>query len=239
MLENIERRVSRVEPRRVLACVTKHVAHVNSAEIERRALARSTGFAVELQRAALLQVRAVMRLPVRLGALVANIDDERQDPGLRLGLRAILHGLERHVAPDATEVVDLVEIAFVLELLLARLHPWLPPSMSSRDSELELDALRLALAPEEQVWLQGRIAWIWRRFHRLRALGPDALRDHECPMQVSESRLLRLLADPRARVVPLPAPPELPRCDTDALEADAAIPRFMAGDTSSMEISLE
>jgi hypothetical protein len=239
MLSELERRVSMIEPRTALASLTKQIAHVSTAELESLSLARSTCFAVELQRAAQQLLRAVMRLPLRLRQIVAHVRDDRLDVGLRLGLRAILRALERHVTPAVPEPVALAELAFALELSLARLHPWLPPSLSTPDTDVEIAALGLVLAPDEQRRLHTRIASGWRRFHRLRVLGPEVLRPRESPMDLDEGRLLRLLADPRARAVSPPPAPQLPRCDTYTLEPDAAIPRFIIDETSSLEIQAE
>jgi hypothetical protein len=232
MLDEIECMVSRVEPQRALVSLARQIAHVNSAEVETLALVRSTCFAAELQRSAMLELRGVMRLPTRVTTIAGIVDDGCQGVGLRLGLRAVLGGLDRRVDSAGADLLDLLERACALELLLAWLHPWLPPGTPTPDSKLELHALSLALSAEDQARLHGRVASIWRCFHQLHALGIDAVHGDENVMGIDQLRILRLLSEPRARAVSPPPTPALPRLD---IEPDAPIPRAY-DETSSLDL---
>jgi hypothetical protein len=162
------------------------------------------------RRVAGIQLRVVLDLAGRLRWLESMCVDPAIDPGVRVGLSAILRNLTN--GSDLLPVIDseaavLLEPALLFHSLLSRLRPWLPPLGPALEPDSVLELLQLGIADYLHPLLHQRFELLWQQFHQLRQAPLARLSLLSDPPRIDDDRLRRLLEDRqlRARVCP-PAP---------------------------------
>jgi hypothetical protein len=165
----------------------------------------------EARRIAAIQLRVVQDFAHKLRWLESVCMDPEIDPGVRVGLAAILRNLtnESELLPVVdSEAAVLLEPALLFHALLSRLRPWLPPTTLALEPEAVLELLQLGIADYLHPLLRQRFETLWQHFHQLRQLPLARLSLVSDRPYIDGDRLRRLLEDPQrnARVCP-PVPP--------------------------------
>jgi hypothetical protein len=226
MTDEITDRVRSIDDHRAaLVVLTKRLLAANPTGLEALARDLSADLSTTLQHAAVTSLRVVTELPEPLEGLAATIADPRLEIGLRLGLRAVLRGVIRHaeIVPSAgCEAATLLEPALLLHALLTHLQPWLPLRAPRAEPAHVLAALSLGVRDFMFPLLISRVSSSWRRFHRLRALGPEQVDLQLPPGEFDDTQLARLLGMPAALAALVPPAPKM---WVPWPEADAPVPR--------------
>jgi hypothetical protein len=190
--------------------LTIHVTVTNLVALEQLADEQQSLPIEVARRVADIQLRVVLDLAGRLRWLESMCVDPSIDPGVRVGLSAILRNLTN--GSDLLPVIDseaavLLEPAMLFHSLLSRLRPWLPPMGPALEPDSVLELLQLGIADYLHPLLHQRFELLWQQFHQLRQLPLARLSLLSDPPRIDDDRLRRLLEDRqlRARVCP-PAP---------------------------------
>jgi hypothetical protein len=180
--------------------LTNHVTVTSPIALELLAYEQLNSPAHEARRIAAIQLRVVHDFAGKLRWLESMCTEPSIDPGVRVGLTAILRNLtnESELLPVVdSEAAVLLEPALLFHALLSRLRPWLPPTVLALEPDSVLELLQLGIADYLHPLLLQRFETLWLQFHRLRQLPLARLSLASDPPRIDADRLRRLLEDPQ------------------------------------------
>jgi hypothetical protein len=190
--------------------LTTHVTVTNPVGLELLAYEQLNSPKAEARRIAAIQLRVVHDFASKLRWLEGMCLDPDIDPGVRVGLVAILRNLTNE--SDLLPVIDseaavLLEPALLFHALLSRLRPWLPPMAIAFEPASVLELLQLGIPDYLHPLLRQRFETLWQQFHQLRQLPLARLSVLSDPPRIDADRIGRLLEDPQLKARTYPPVP--------------------------------
>ncbi|WP_146155786.1 hypothetical protein [Enhygromyxa salina] len=181
---------------REFRALTEHVAVTSPIAIELLAYEHLTSPGQQARRVAGVQLRVVHEFASKLRWLEGLSTDPSVDPGVRVGLAAVLRNLcaDAELLPIIdSEAAALLEPASLFHALLSQLRPWIPPRVLPLEPDSVLELLALGIPDYLHPLVRQRFEGLWELFHRLRQLPAAKLSLTPGQAKLDDDRLVRLI----------------------------------------------